>query len=413
MTLLACGLNYKTAPIQLREKTSLSHARLDTALGELLKMQPVNQALILSTCNRNELYLDDADPDAVINWLADYHELPVDALRPHLYFYHDYDAVKHLMRVASGLDSMALGESEIVGQIKQAMAYSKKNGALGRQFQYLFDSVFETSKQIRHQTQIGAHPISIAYVAVNLAKRIFADISRCGVLLVGAGQTINLVATHLYQQGCRDMIIANRSFEAAKQLAQRVNGRAIGLADIPLYLSQADMIFSATDSPTPIIGKGALATAVKSRKHRPMYVVDLAMPRDIEPEAAELDDIYLYNIDNLKHIVDENSANRKVAAEQAEEMVALQAQHFIHELQTLEYGGLIKSYRQQIDGLKNQQLKLARQRLADGQDPEQVLQEFARSLTNKLMHQPSAKLKQAAYDGRVDLLLLARHLFDL
>jgi len=411
--MLVCGFNHKTAPLALREQAAIVTQDVPAALRSMVKLEAVNEAVVLSTCNRTELYCDGRDPAALQRWLAEHHQIAVDHLTPHLYAHLDHAAVRHIIRVASGLDSMVLGESQIFGQLKQAFVLAEQTGTIGQQLRRLFNHVFTFSKQVRTDTAIGAHPVSFAYATVNLAKRIFSELSHCSVLLVGVSEMTELAALHLFNQGVRRMVIASRSVDKAAELAKRFYGHAVHISDMPVYLHEADIIVTATASHLPILGKGALERALKMRKHRRMFIADLAVPRDVEPEAAALDGIYLYNIDDLQTIIAENVKSRHQAAEQAEAIINMQTAHFMHELHALDASNTITAYRAKIANFSQQELQHARAQLQRGAPAEEVLQSFAHSLTHKLMHHPSVQLRQAALDGQLELLMLARRLFDL
>jgi glutamyl-tRNA reductase len=317
------------------------------------------------------------------------------------------------MRVASGLDSMVLGESQILSQIKQAFSLAQEAGALGTKLQRLFQRVFSVSKQVRTDTQIGANPITLGFAAVSLAKRIFTDLSKSNVLLIGAGEVIELCAMYLYNQGIKRFIIGSRSQAKGEHLASRVYGHWIPLSEIPVYLKESDIVITATSSELPILGKGTVERAIKARKRKPIFMVDLAVPRDVEPEVESLEDVYLYNIDDLKKITDESRQCREAAALEAESIIDLQAQHFICDLQALDANHLIKKFRANLQELTAVEIQKAYTRLDQGAEPKKVLNLLVRNLLNKISHTPCTQMKQAAFDGRLELLALARQLLDL
>ncbi len=415
MTLLAFGINHKTAPVEIREKVAFPPETLDGALQDLLACANVSEAAIVSTCNRTELYvgIDDQSDQAVIDWFRNFHKLSREELDPYLFRHSENKAVQHVLRVASGLDSLVLGEPQILGQIKDAYQRASAAGAIGQQLNRLFQHTFAVAKQVRTETAIGASPVSVAFAAVSLARQIFSDISQHTALLIGAGETIELVARHLHEQGVHKLIVANRTVERARELAQLFNGEAIALADIPERLVEADIIISSTASQLPILGKGAVERALKARKHRPMFMVDIAVPRDIEPEVSQLNDVYLYTVDDLQEVIEEGRQSREEAARQAEEIIENQVDHFMGWLRSLEAVDTIRAYRQQANHLRDEVLQQAERQLASGKEPQQVMEELARSLTNKLIHQPTVQLNRAAYEGRQDMLNHARTLFGL
>jgi len=415
MTLLALGLNHNTAPLEMREKVVFGTDILAEALHDLHLQRGVEEAAILSTCNRTEIYccLNDPDQNQAIAWLHDFHGLKRSELQPFLYSHPDADAVKHMLRVASGLDSMVLGEPQVLGQLKDAYQAAMKSGSIGKLLGHLFQHSFMVAKQVRSNTAIGSHPVSVAYAAVRLAQQIFGDLSTQTALLIGAGETIELVARHLHNAGLHRMVIANRTLERSQLLAAEFSAYAITLSDIPLHLDEADIIISSTASQLPILGKGAIETAIMKRKHRPVFIVDIAVPRDVEAEAGELEDVYLYTVDDLKEVIDENMRSRKKAAVQAEEIIDTQVLQFMDWLNSLGAVSTINALRTQASSIGAEELAKAVRKLRRGDDPEQILQQVTRSLTNKLIHSPSAQLRQASATGRKDLIQATRELFNL
>ncbi|MEE8233155.1 MAG: glutamyl-tRNA reductase [Gammaproteobacteria bacterium] len=415
MTILAFGINHATAPVDLREKIIFSSDAVPDALRELTHQQGVNEAAILSTCNRTEIYcsLEEARNEKPITWLSEYHGLKQEQLAPFLYTHPDAHAVKHMLRVASGLDSMVLGEPQVLGQLKSSYQTALKAGSIGKFLGRLFQHSFKVAKEIRATTTIGSHPVSVAFAAVRLAQQIFGDLSGQTALLIGAGDTIELTAKHLHENGLSRMIIANRTLERSQHLSSKYSAYAITLGDIPQHLAEADIVISSTASPLPILGKGAFERAIKARKHRPVFVVDIAVPRDIEPEAGDLDDVYLYTIDDLKDVIQDNMQSRQKAAQQAEEIIDTQVTHFMDWLSSLDAVSTIRALRNQAQSIQKEVLDLAQRKLQSGADPEQVLQEVTRTLTNKLIHSPSSQLRAAGAEGRNDLLSAAYELFDL
>jgi glutamyl-tRNA reductase len=415
MTLLAFGINHKTAPVEIREKVAFPPEKVQDALLDLVKHESVNEAVILSTCNRTEVYcgLDYPANDTILEWLSEFHHLPLEAISPYIYAYSDSDAVSHILRVASGLDSMVLGEPQILGQIKEAYLTANLAGAIGAQLNRLFQHTFAVAKQVRTDTAIGASPVSVAFAAVSLAKQIFNDLSEHAVMLVGAGETIELVARHLAEHKVSKIIVANRTVERANELAKTFNGTAIALKDIPHYLPEVDIVISSTASPLPIIGKGMMESVIKKRKHRPMFMVDIAVPRDIESQVSELRDIYLYTVDDLQEVIEENRKSRQEAAYQAEEIISTQVDHFMGWLRSLDAVDAIRAYREKSNRLRDDSLAIARRQLLAGKDPQQVVDELARLLTNKLIHAPSAQMKHAAYHGEQEFLKHACRLLGI
>lgn len=407
MSLLVLGINHKTASVALRERVAFGPDIVAKALQELMQIPQMVEAVILSTCNRTEIYCclePDGNPDSVRLWLQHFHQLDKDELAACLYQYHGEKTVRHLMRVACGLDSLVLGESQILGQIKLSYNQSQQQGCLQGILDRLFQKTFSVAKRVRTETEIGASAVSVAFAAVSLAKRIFSDLSRTNVLLVGAGETIELVARHLKEQSVSQMMVANRTLERAQNLAEEFGAQVMTLEQIPDYLPKADIVISSTASPLPIIGKGLVERALKVRRQRPVLLVDIAVPRDIEPEVDELNDAYLYTVDDLHGIIEQNMAARKQAAEQAEVIIEQERDQYMSWYRSLESVTLIRDYRYRAEQLQQQELTLALQALAQGKDSAEVVQRLARRLTNKLTHTPTRALNEAGKDGDHDIL---------
>ena len=415
MPLVAVGVNHKTAPVDIRERVAFQPDKLQKALQELTTRPKVSEAAILSTCNRTELVCctDNQESEEIIDWFRHYHDLSSAELDPYLYIYPEHLAVRHVLRVASGLDSLILGEPQILGQIKTAYSTAVEAGTVGTLLSRLFQHTFNVAKQVRTDTAIGASPVSVAFAAVSLAKRIFADLPKRHALLIGAGETIELAARHLHENGLGSLTIANRTVEKAEGLAKEFNGEAIPLTIIPEHLPAADIVISSTASPLPILGKGAIEKAVKKRKHQPILMVDIAVPRDIEPEAGELPDIYLYTVDDLKEIIDEGLKNRREAAEQAEEIIDHQVGQFMGWLRSQSAVSVIRHYRETAESTRDREIERAVAALAKGDDAETVLRALARNLTNKLIHGPSTQLRQAAFNDQADLFAAAKIILDI
>ncbi|ACO80280.1 glutamyl-tRNA reductase [Azotobacter vinelandii CA] len=401
--------------MDVRERVAFTPAQLVEALRQLCLHTDSREAAILSTCNRSELYLEQDSPgvEVVLQWLADYHRLSLDELRACAYVHQDESAVRHMMRVASGLDSLVLGEPQILGQMKTAYAVAREAGTVGPLLGRLFQATFSTAKAVRTDTAIGESPVSVAFAAVSLAKQIFSDLQRSQALLIGAGETITLVARHLHEQGVKRIVVANRTLERGRSLAEQVGGQAILLADIGQELVNSDIVISSTASQLPILGKGAVERALKQRKHKPIFMVDIAVPRDIEPEVGDLDDVYLYSVDDLHEVIEENRRSRQDAARAAEELVAAGADDFMLRLRELAAVDVLRAYRQQAERLRDEELIKAQRLLANGGDPLEVVASLARALTNKLLHAPSVQLKKLSADGRFDALAVAQELFAL
>ncbi|WP_331346168.1 glutamyl-tRNA reductase [Cellvibrio sp. UBA7661] len=414
MTLLAFGINHTTAPLALRERVAFAPELLQKALQEACARAGLNEVAILSTCNRTEIYAaSEGEAEAIQQWLVDHTAIEAADLANSYYCYQDQDAVRHMMKVAGGLDSLVLGEPQILGQMKSAFAQAKEAGTLGAELHVVFQQVFNIAKRVRTETAIGENPVSVAYAAVSLAQQIFSDLKQDTALLIGAGETIELVARHLAEQGIKKMIVANRTLDRAQRLAREFNGEAILLADIPEQLHRVDIVISSTASQLPLLGKGAVESALKRRKHKPMFMLDIAVPRDIEEQVGELDDVYLYTVDDLHAVIDENKKSRVAAADQAEEIINEGVELFLRQQRALDAVETVKAYRQKAEQLRDQELQKALRSLQTGGNPEQVLQQFARNLTNKLIHSPTTVLKEASASSRHHVIQVAQELFAL
>lgn len=415
MPLLAIGINHNTASVELREKVAFGPEKLSLALNQLSTSSHVKGGVILSTCNRTEIYCDvrSASKNKVIEWLSQFHQVSLDELKPSLYVHEEQAAIRHLMRVACGLDSLVLGEPQILGQVKQAYAEARENHAVNPATEKLFQKAFSVAKRVRTETEIGGSAVSVAYAACTLAKHIFESLADATVLLVGAGETIELVAKHLAGHHCKRMIVANRTRERALSLAQQFGADVIALNEIPDYLAQADIVISSTASPLPIIGKGMVESALKARRHQPMLLVDIAVPRDIEPQVGKLNDAYLYSVDDLQSIVDSNIEQRKVEAIQAEAIVSEESATFMSWMRSLQAVDSIRDYRKQANEAREELLNKSLQALAAGGDPEKLLIELSNKLTNKLIHTPTRALQTAAEQGEPAKLAVIRQSLGL
>ncbi len=413
--LLTIGLNHKTAPVNIRERLAFGPDIIVAALRGLREQAGVDESVILSTCNRTEVYCaaDDDGCSRIEEWLSDFHGLEAPQVQPYLYRHCDIDAIHHLMNVACGLDSLVLGEPQILGQVKAAWQTSCSAKSCGKLLDRLFQHTFAVAKQVRTDTAIGSSPVSIAFAAVNLAKQIFANIEEQTALLIGAGETIELAARHLHQQGVRHMIIANRTLENARNLATQFDAYAIGLTEISAHLAEADIVISSTASPLPVLGKGAVESALKKRRHRPMFMVDIAVPRDIETEVGSLSDIYLYSVDDLQEVIQENMQSREQAAEEAAEIIEQQVNHYLDWMKSLDAVSLIHSFRSRAERDRDEVLQRALRQLENGKDADQVLQFLAHTLTNKFLHIPSTNLREAGSSGKTEILDAANTLFQL
>jgi glutamyl-tRNA reductase len=433
MSLVLVGINHRTANIALREKVAFPPEIVGEALNQVHGLDGVNEVVIVSTCNRTELYLNFNDeaveekPDStlsenrllvdrqqtIVNWLANYQQLDAKELEDSTYFFGDEDVVRHLMKVSCGLDSMVLGEPQILGQIKSSFAVSKDlklvSSVLGRAFQ----GAFSIAKAVRTDTAIGENPVSVAYAAVTLSERIFSALGSLHVLLIGAGRTIELVARHLVDKGVSNIVVANRTLDNALDLAAKFDAHGVLLSDIPEQLIEADIVVSSTNSQLPLLGKGAVEKALKQRKHKPMLLVDLAVPRDIEAEVGDIADAYLYSVDDISEVIEDNVKSRAEAAAQAESIIERGVEEYLKQLLSLNAVSTLRAYRDKADSIRDQELQRALKSLEKGEAADAVLESLARGITNKLTHAPSVKMKKASSEGRDDLLELTQELFDL
>ncbi|KQW90118.1 glutamyl-tRNA reductase [Massilia sp. Root418] len=420
MQLLAVGLNHTTAPVSLREQLAFAPEQLGQAVmaarAWFERIDPVgsDEAAILSTCNRTELYAAShvANPlDAGGHFLADFHKLNYAELRPHLYMLPQHDAVRHTFRVASGLDSMVLGETQILGQIKDAIRTAEEVGGLGTYLHQLFQRSFSVAKEVRSTTEIGAHSVSMAAAAVRLSQRIFDKISEQNVLFIGAGEMIELCATHFAAQNPKSLTIANRTMERGEQLAHRFGAKAMRLADLQDRLQHYDIVISCTASSLPLIGLGMVERAIKARRHKPMFMVDLAVPRDIEPEVGRLSDVFLYTVDDLGKVVQTGMENRQAAVAQAEAIIETRVQSFMHWVDDRAVVPVIQTLQESSEAMRQMELERARKMLAKGEDIDAVLEALSKGLTAKFMHGPQQALHRAQGEERAQLATLLPQMF--
>ncbi|MCW8090672.1 glutamyl-tRNA reductase [Alteromonas sp. ASW11-130] len=405
MTLLALGINHTTAPVELREKVAFTPDSIVAALASLKTLPNVQEAVIVSTCNRTEVYVDATQmaSETLSEWLASFHTLPHQAVISHSYCYRDRHAVNHVMRVASGLDSLILGEPQILGQVKQAYTDAKHSGMVGSGFEKLFQQTFAVAKKVRTDTEIGANAVSVAFAAVQLAKHIFSALPERAVLLVGAGETIELVAQHLKEQGVSQIAVANRTVARAQNLADKLTAKVLTLSQLPAQLKEYDIVISSTASQLPLIGKGMVEGALKQRRNKPIFLVDLAVPRDIEAQVNELGDAYLYTVDDLQHIVEKNMASREMAAQEAEKIIAQYVENYLSWQQAQQSIDLVKQYRQRSLAQRDQLVLRAVNQLQEGKPADDVMQELAYKLTNALMHGPTRVLREAAAENNTNV----------
>lgn len=413
MQLFTLGLNHHTAPLVVREQVAFGPHNVTLALGNLLRTKPVREAAILSTCNRTELYCATNDPDAAGNWIAEYHRLSSHEINPYLYKLPQRDAVRHMFRVASGLDSMVLGEPQILGQMKQAARTAEEAGTLGALLNKLFQRTFAVAKEVRSTTAIGANTVSIAAAAVHLSERIFDSIAAQRILFVGAGEMIELCAAHFGAGKPRQITVANRTLERGRGLAARLGGDAIRLDEIGERLANYDIVVSCTASPLPILGLGMVERAVKARRHRPVVMVDLAMPRDIETEVSHLDDVFLYTLDDLAEIVESGLESRQAAVLEAESIITTRVDNFLHWVEARDAVPTIRALRDAAERMRRHELDRAVKLLAKGEDPLRVMEALSHGLVNKILHAPTAVLNSTEARERADLAALLSRVFHL
>lgn len=413
MQLFAFGLNHQTAPLAVREQVAFNVDGIENALRDLVENGAAKEATILSTCNRMELYCNAAKPEHAIDWLAEYHKLPRQELEPYLYTLPRDLAVKHSFRVASGLDSMVLGEPQILGQMKQAVRQAEQAGTMGILLHKLFQNTFSVAKQVRTETEIGANLVSMAAAAVRLAERIFPSIEEQNVLFIGAGEMIELNAVYFAARNPKRITVANRTLERAQTLARQYNGHAITLSDLPEQLAQNDIIVTCTASQLPILGKGMVERALKARRHKPLFIVDLAVPRDVETEVSELNDVFLYTVDDIAEVVKDGLEARQGAVKEAEVIIESGVSDFLHWMESRDVVPTIRALRENAEHSRRQELEKAVRLLAKGESAEKVLEAMSRGLTNKFLHAPTHALNQAHGKDRDNFLDVARRLHHL
>jgi glutamyl-tRNA reductase len=412
MSIVVCGINHKTAPVVLREKVIFSSEKLALYLNDLLAHADMHEAVILSTCNRSEVYCHTDDTDQLIDWFCRQHSLSRADVEPFLYFYQDDEAVLHMMRVACGLDSMVVGESQILGQMKVAFSESCAVGAVGPLFNRLFQQIFTAAKDVRTNTTIGACPVSVASTAVSLAKQQFSDMQAATVLVIGAGDTVNLVLRHLKGHAISRLLIASRNSHHATKLAEQFDAEVVTFAKLPKALAAADIVISATSSAMPVVTQTMFQSFPAHAKQ--ITMIDIAVPRDVDPQVGELPFVQLYCIDDLRDIIQHNKRGREHAAEKANEMIQQKSREFMTWTQSLDkVATTIRAYRKQIEDICHAELVKATRQLQRGDDPLQVLTSFSHAFTNKLLHTPSVQLRQAGFAGRLDILELVHELFAI
>ena len=433
MPLLLVGINHSTANIALREKIAFPPEIVGKALSQLFALEEVEEVVIVSTCNRTELYLEyqlyqdleklDSkmvenqllvdNQKVIINWLAGFHNLEPEEILECSYFFGGEDVVRHLMKVSCGLDSMVLGEPQILGQIKSALAVSKDLNVVGENLGRVFQGAFSIAKEVRTETAIGENPVSVAYAAVTLAERIFSDLTSLRTLLIGAGRTVELVARHLVDKGVCQIVVANRTLDNALEIARKFDAHCALLSEIPEKLVDADIVVSSTNSQLPLLGKGAVERALKQRKHEPMLLIDLAVPRDIEAEVGDVADAYLYSIDDISEVIEDSQKSREAAAEQAESIIERGVGEYLKQVRSLNAVATLRAFRDKAEAIRDLEIQRAIKSLEKGEAMEKVLESLGRAITNKLIHSPSVQMKKASAEGRDELLRLTQELYGL
>ena len=414
MSILAFGINHTTASVDLRGRVAFAPEIVIESLQQALTHLEGDEIALLSTCNRTEIYFcGDVSDEQLLAWLAEHKNIQVEQLQSCYYCHRDQQAVRHIMRVASGLDSLILGEPQIFGQIKSAYAVGREAGTVSTDLNQIFQYAFAAAKRVRSQTAIGQNPVSVAYASVSLAEQIFADLKDAHALLIGAGETIELVARHLRDKKIGAITVANRTLNRAQELAADFSADAILLSDIPDNLHKADIVISSNASQLPILGKGAVESALKKRKHKPIYMVDIAVPRDIEPEVEELADVYLYTVDDLQEVIQDNIRARQSAADVAQEIIDQEADDWSRQQRSLAVVDTIRAFRDSVEKIRDEEVDKALTALEKGQDSQSVISTLARNLTNKLMHKPTTRLKQAGEEGSDETIHATHELFGL
>lgn len=407
------GINHHSAPLAIRERVAFHAEKLHVALADLTHSPAIKEVAILSTCNRTEIYCSADTPEVVVEWLSRYHQVDRSDLAPYLYMHDQPEAIRHAFRVASGLDSMVIGEPQILGQMKDAVRIAEESGTLGTQLHKLFQRSFSVAKEVRSTTAIGANIVSMAAAGVHLAERIFETVEQQRILFIGAGEMIELCAAHFCARQPKQVTIANRTLERGRALAERFSGTAIRLDELGEHLAQHDIVVSCTASPLPIIGLGMVERAVKARRHRPMFMIDLAVPRDIEAEVGELDDVFLYSVDDLAQVVENGRESRQAAVVEAETIIATRVHDFLGWLQARDTVPVIRSLRDSAERMRRHEIEHAMKLLAKGDSAEKVLEHLSQRLTNKFLHAPTQALNLAEGAERAELQASAARLFHL
>ena len=406
MRLFALGLNQHTAPLSIREQLAFPAVLLPKALDSLVRSRAAREAAIVSTCNRTEIYFTGGDPQAALSWLAKFHGLVLEEMLPYLYQLEERKAARHAFRVASGLDSMVLGETQIFGQLKDAVRIAEQAGTMGTLLNGLFQRTFAVAKEVRSNTAVGANSVSMSAASVKLVEQFFPSIGELNILFVGAGAMIELVATHFASRNPSRITVANRTLERGQRLADQFGGDAVTLSKLPDILSSYDVLVTSTASQLPIIRNCMVENAIKTRRHRPIFMLDLAVPRDIEVEVGQLQDVFLYSLDDISSVVEVGREARQIAAAEAETIIEARVSEFSDWLKKRETVPLIRALRDDADRMRRAALDAALKQLARGETPERVLEKLSVQLTNKLMHPPTRALSSgrgAEHEAQVEV----------
>lgn len=409
MVFVACGLNHKTAPLGVRERFALSASNDSSILHRFTEDLDIDEAAFLFTCNRTEIYCNTKDPQIIIPWISAEKDMPIVEVSPYFYSHTEEEGIKHLLRVGSGLDSMMLGEPQILGQIKKAYSNASQAGTIGNNLDAIFQYIFQACKKIRSTSGVGKNPISIAYAAAQLVGQIFPSYADLNVFIIGSGDTSGLVAKYLHKAGVRDFIITSRTQIKAENLARELQGKTVPILNFSEHLANADVVISATSCPLPFINKEMVNNALAVRRNKPMFLLDLAVPRDIESDVTANANVHLYNIDDLQNVVASGINERQKAAVVAEEMVTHEIANYLNWNNTKQANHVIHGYQQHMQKLSDLELQRAVNKITNGKCPYEVLNEFSRRLTNKLTHFPKIGLRQIAADNQDSLQELINH----
>lgn len=412
MSLFALGINHHAASVTEREKIALTVGATSDIIGDLFSHPAVDEAVVLSTCNRTEIYSVTKCHNAVKEWLRRHYQQETPLLNK-LYEHHDLQVIKHLMAVASGLNSMIVGEPQILGQLKRAYHVACEKGTIGKQFRQLFPAVFETAKLVRTETDIGSHAVTLAYAVIQLAKKQLFNLEDSVVMLIGSGETVELIADYLYQHNVKRVMIANRTLTRAHQLARRYRGIPLPLSEMPQILPQADIIISAVTRNQPVLSAAQIQQAQQQRDHKPVFIADLGVPRNIDSAVAGIHSVRLHNMDSLQHVITENQQSRYLAVDKARDIIEMRAAHYLRLLRVREASDTIRHYRQKMESWRDQSLNAGYNRLKKGEDPKTVIKMLANQLTQKFMHPPTVKLREACYAEEAALLDTIKEIYEL